>query len=63
VPKDTKTKDEKTKGGSSDDKPLKTDKLKKDMEEYFEIQRELLDVLSKAEPLQAKAEAFKDRFK
>jgi hypothetical protein len=41
----------------------KTSKLKKDMEQYFEIQKELLTVLEKAEPLQQKAEAFKERFK
>jgi uncharacterized membrane protein (DUF106 family) len=40
----------------------KTSKLKKDMEQYFEIQKELLTVLEKAEPLQKKAEAFKERF-
>jgi hypothetical protein len=40
----------------------KTSKLKKDMEQYFEIQKELLTVLEKAEPLQRKAEAFKERF-
>jgi len=40
----------------------KTAKLKKDMEQYFEIQKELLSVLEKAEPLQQKAEAFKERF-
>jgi hypothetical protein len=40
----------------------KTAKLKKDMEQYFEIQKELLTVLEKAEPLQKKAEAFKEKF-
>jgi hypothetical protein len=40
----------------------KTSQLKKDMEQYFEIQKELLTVLEKAEPLQQKAEAFKERF-
>jgi hypothetical protein len=42
--------------------PSKTSQLKKDMEQYFEIQKELLTVLEKAEPLQKKAEAFKERF-
>ena len=36
--------------------------LKKDMEEYFGIQKELLDLLAQAEPLQAKAEQFKEKF-
>ena len=50
-------------GNESETPPVsKTSKLKKDMEQYFEIQKELLTVLEKAEPLQKKAEAFKERF-
>ena len=50
--------------GNDSAKPptTKTAKLKKDMEQYFEIQKELLSVLEKAEPLQQKAEKFKERF-
>jgi hypothetical protein len=50
-------------GNESETPPVsKTSKLKKDMEQYFEIQKELLTVLEQAEPLQKKAEAFKERF-
>lgn len=40
----------------------KTSELKKDMEEYFDIQKQLLDLLAQAEPLQKKAEVFKEKF-
>jgi hypothetical protein len=60
---DVSSNDDKDLGKDSDAPPTtKTAKLKQDMEQYFEIQKELLSVLEKAEPLQQKAEAFKERF-
>ena len=48
--------------GASSSSMGKSSELKKDMEEYFGIQKELLDLLAQAEPLQAKAEQFKEKF-
>lgn len=60
---DISNEDEADLGDESENPPVtKTSQLKKDMEQYFEIQKELLTVLEKAEPLQKKAEAFKERF-
>jgi len=61
--KDDKSKDEKDGDKSSEKKTSKAGELKKNMEDYFAVQKELLSVLEKAEPLQEKAEALKEKFK
>jgi hypothetical protein len=47
----------------ADNKSTSTQALKKQMSEYFEMQKSVLDKLEEAENLQKKAENFREKFK